>query len=824
MKIIFKYILKSMAEKKLRTFLILISVAISSALFFASSAISTSMVSMFNERMKQYYGSCDFMIHGNGGISSRTLSPENAKPYEEQLEYIIGGFQGSAEYKDTDGESHTIALKGMEPSKENVVSPVIINEDLSLYPFEGKKIVISNMTAERFNWQLGDTIDIKVNNFKHKFTVSGIAEPVGFLFDDGESNCAIVPDNTLSSLYGMRGRYNVLYVKLKNPQEKRMILDKFRNTYKNCGFSWFSMTTDIDIPLKLLTVIVCFMSVFIIYTTFKVLTLERLPAIGTFRSIGATRKTTSMLLLAESITYGMIGGIFGSALGIGVLYIMASTTKNSWTSNMKTSITYNPIQLLTALGIALVLCFTSSLIPIIKVSRISIKEIIFNILEKQYKKGSGKVISGIGLLITALVLPNLIPQQFALYIDMGCLILLSISAVLLIPFLIRFIVMITEKAYVLVFGNIGVLAAKNLRENKNISNSIALLSIGISTLLLVTTATDSMAREVINTYNSNYNYDIHFRYSRANKYIEQVIRSIDGVSGTNGLISARGVNVQGLNERIQQIDGLGSTRYFDFWKIDAGIDPVTILSELDAGRNMLISNSLNFILGLKEGDRITLELPKGERVYKVIGFYDTSLNDGNHALASERFINLDTGNKYYSAINIKTSKEPAIVAEDIKKVFNRENPSVDTIEELEQQSMAENRKFSNILSGFAILTFLIGVIGVFNNLLIFFIERKHSLAVLKSIGMSRLQTLKMVFIEALTGGMAGGIIGTIAGSLQLLIVPKILRATGQYFPIHYNLNIIIIFIVTGMIITLIASIGPALTSSKLDIVSSLKYE
>jgi putative ABC transport system permease protein len=824
MGIILKYIIKNIAEKKLRTFLVIFSVAVSSALFFASSAITGSLVNMFSERMQQYYGSSDFRLFWNSSASSSNFSTENAKPYMDQLDYIIGGFEGSAEYKHSDDKKYSISLIGMDLEKHKIVSPVTINKESGLYPFNGKKIIINAATAERFGWKPGDSIELMLNNSRHKFTVAGIAAPTGFLFDDGESNCAIVPVETLASLYDMRGRDNVLYVKLKNPEEKRQMLDKFRNIYKGYGYGTFSMTTSIDIPLKLLTVIVCFMSVFIIYSTFKVITLEKLPVIGTFRSIGATTKMTSLLLLAESIVYGIIGGILGCALGIGVLYIMAGITRNDWTRNMKTSLIFTPIQMVTAFGIAVILCIASSVVPILKISRISIKEIIFNAIEKQYKKVWWKAVLGLSMLLASVIIPNFIPEQLALVIDMSCLIMLAVSAVLLTPYLTRFITRIMELLYTLLFGNMGILAAKNLRENKSILNSISLLIIGISTLLLVTTASDSMSREVINTFDSNYNFDIRFYHYNANKYMEQVIRTVDGVSGTYGLFTARRINVRNFNESIQQIDGIGGAKYFDFWKINVGGDPGAVVKELDSGRNIMLSNSLNYLLKLNKGDRITLEMPKGNRDYKVIGFFDSALSNGNHALASERYIKLDTGSRYYTFINIKTSKNPSVVAEDIRNEFRRMEPTVDTVNDMEKRSMEGNRQISDILTGFAALTLLIGIIGVFNNLLISFIERKHSLAVLKSVGMSRFQTVKMIFMEALTGGLIGGITGTITGSFQLLLVPGIMRATGQYFPIHYNLNFIFVFIAVGMAITLIASISPALKSSKLDIVSSLKYE
>ncbi|NLK86534.1 MAG: ABC transporter permease [Clostridiaceae bacterium] len=821
MRIILKYILKSIAEKKLRTFLIIASVAVSSALVFASAAISGTLVDMFGIRMKQYFGTSDFIVHLNGDTSGRSYSAESASEYKDMFEYIIGGFLGYAEYRDHDGRTHNVSLSGLDADDQMIISPVYI--DRQSHPFEGKTIIAGNTVAERLGWKPGDSIELLVRGYRYKFTVGAVAQSSGMLFDDGESITVFVPKDTLSSLYGMRGRNNALYFKMKDPEQRRYIIDRMREVYKGCGFSWFSVTTDIDVPLKLLTVVVCFMSIFIIYSTFRVIALERLPAIGTFRSIGATKRTTGFILLTESTVYGVFGGITGCALGVGVLYVMAGSMKNSYTRNIDTVISFTPGQMLFAFGIAVVLCFVSSLIPIIKISGTPLKDIISNAIDRQYTRHIWKAACGAVMVIISVIIPEIVPDSLALPVDMACLIMIAISAVLLVPYITLFAVLVLERVYMVFFGNVGVLAVKNLKENKSILNSISLLSIGIATLLLVSNAAYSMNKDTINTY-SCYDFDIRFYYYDADKVMAQRIAAVDGVDSVLGQYIKGNIFIQNFNENINRLDGVQSAKYFDFWKLDAGMEPEEIFRELDSGRKLMMANNLRHLLGVRKGDNVILQMDKGDRTYEVIGFYDTSLNSGNHAIVSDRFLKYDSGNARYSYIIIKSSDDPSVVAERIRSRFKREEPEVATVEELEQRSMEGSKQLTDILYGFAALTLLIGIIGVFNNLLISYIERKHTLSVLKSIGMSRKQTILMVFAEALTGGAVGGITGSVTGSLQLLLVPAIMRATGQYFNVYNNYGAIIIFVAAGMLITLVASISPAVKSSKLDIVSSLKYE
>jgi putative ABC transport system permease protein len=124
------------------------------------------------------------------------------------------------------------------------------------------------------------------------------------------------------------------------------------------------------------------------------------------------------------------------------------------------------------------------------------------------------------------------------------------------------------------------------------------------------------------------------------------------------------------------------------------------------------------------------------------------------------------------------------------------------------------------------MTMIIGIFGVFNNLIISFIDRKRSLAILRSVGMNKAQTLKMVFIEALTGGLIGGTVGIITGLLLIWGVCKLMEALGGNMNGFIQISWLTLLgsLLAGIIITIVASVGPALKSSKLNIIESIKYE
>ena len=151
----------------------------------------------------------------------------------------------------------------------------------------------------------------------------------------------------------------------------------------------------------------------------------------------------------------------------------------------------------------------------------------------------------------------------------------------------------------------------------------------------------------------------------------------------------------------------------------------------------------------------------------------------------------------------------------IQNKFMRRGVWGDTIASMEKKNYDSNNQFMIILKAFSVLAMLIGIFGIFNNYMISFIERKRSIAILKSVGLSKKQTLKMIMIEALTGGCIGGIVGIIGGTLMLSAVPPLMQTINIPLALHYSLSFFINSLVGGIIIAVLASISPALKTTKI---------
>ena len=832
MLIIIKFTLRNIREKKLRTFLILLSIILSSALFFASTAISTTVEMMIIEQMQKYIGNADIIITAGEQAKTHSISPNLLDNYQGGVKYAVGMMSGGGEYK-AKGETIQIGIQGINLEDLDKMNPIILDQQYELSPFKGNKAIIGKGMAEKYNLKPGDLMGINMNGFKKWFIVSGISQPMGPFAEDGQNTYIIVPRETIAGLYGDKGKVDSIYVGLEDSANQDMMVEKLSGVFPTYRVEPTiskamikSETQQISAMFLVIVAFVLILSMFIIYTSFKVIMAERLPVIGTFRSIGATKRMTNSVLMIESMIYGVLGGILGDVLGISVLKLMIKQITPLWMSNIDVKAYYTSGQLIMGFGIGLGLALISSFLPIRKVSKIPIKDIVLNSIEKKVKKKRWKTILGILFLTIGIVGPRIAPQKIEIAVDIICMFLLVPAVVMLVPYITNGFLKVFQTIYVGVLGNEGILATQNLRDNKNSLNNIVLLGISISVLLMINTLSQSIINDTVNYY-KNHKYDISLWSWPMDRSTESRLLSVDGVKDTYGEYEKYDkFQVVGKDAEIRCILGVNKDKTLDYMALDIEGEVEKLIDELDKGRNIIITNIFKDEYGIEKGDYLKLKAEKGVLEYKVVGFIESNRFDGEYALIGERYLKSDMSVKMYSNIYIKTNKDSEEVVKNIQERFKNREPWIRSMKQMMKENMEGNSKILGIFKGFGIMALVICVFGVFNNLIISFIDRKRSLAIMRSVGMNKKQTLKMIFIEAFTGGLIGGLIGIIIGLLLVMNVGKLIEALGGSMKgfIQISWISLIVSMVGGVVITIVASVGPALKSSRLNIIEAIKYE
>lgn len=826
MLVAFRYVLRTLVERKLRTALLVLSVAVSAGLFFASIALTTSLAGMYADRLQETYGSAEIVVEPHPRWRSAFISPAQANGLRELMDYAVGLFEGTAYYRRLDT---TVPMNLTAVAFEDLMKTkrVVLAAEARLLPFRGRKAIIGSDVASKHGIAAGDYVRLEINRTVYRFRIVGIAHPFGMFIDDAESPAVVVPRDFMAVLYGARGQVQTLYIKAAEGEDKQELIDRLAQVFRR---NWVresvserearEWTRELTVPLQIMLVLVLLTTGFIKHAAYQVITTERLPVIGTFRSIGATRRHTSAVLFLESALYGLLGGAAGCVLGIGALYVIAGWSTPEWLAEDGIRIEFTGLQLASTMLVAVTLALASSAFPIIRASRIPIRTLILG--EHRSSPGRRGLRSAVGaaLVALALVAPTLAPT---LLNAVAGIVAGVVGVVRLTPLILAGAAAALSRAARLLQGVVGELAATNLRDNQHAQNSVALLAVGIGSMLMINTISASAMDGLSRTY-QDIRYDVEMWTRYMNRATVRRAHTVDGVRDVLGLYGLSSVPVAESSEDIRRVLGVNANRFPEFWRLRGSDDAERLYAQLNRDRTIIPTYAVQKRLALTVGDVVSLEMARGRRDYRVIGFFHSVWWDGDYALIGERFLKYDGLQQWYDELYVKADRAADAVKEDLQHRFNRRDPWIRTVAEMEEYDRQASRELLRGLQGFAFMALAIAVIGVVNNLLIAFIERRRSLALRRSVGMEQRQVVRMLLTEALMSGAVGGVIGAGAGFLLLYIADYVILALELYVRIRYSAALIAGFFLVGVAATVLASVSPALKARRIDLLRELRHE
>ena len=832
LQIIVKFILKNIQEKKFRTFLILLSILLSTALFFASNAISSSVTKTIVKSFKNFYGEATIKITPKPDKDLKWVR-ENMIPKHPNIEQVVGIVNGGATYEHSSKETTSFSLLGTELNELSKINKIELLTPLDSKDFQGRKIIVSKKFATKHQLKEGDKIPLKIQNNIYRFQIAAIAAPSSLFGNEVQSSFGLIPKNVLAGLMGASGKSSEILIKTTKDTKVKPLIKELSQQLKIYDVEvkepidaadLAKQLSNITLPFMMITMLVLIMSVFIIYTSFKVITMERLPILGTFRSIGATEKMTRRVLLFESMIYGALGGILSIPTGIAILSAMLSIVSKMAPEGQKVSMAIDSGNIIASLILAFMVSLVSSYIPIRKASKLPLKDIVLGTLETKKKKKHRKLIFGSILFILSLILPYIVPRSIASLVGGLCIFTLVTSTLMIIPLITKSLVLLFENIYAFLFGNEGILAIKNLKDNDNINQNITLLSLSISTLLVVTILSGTM-QSLLSSMYKGAKFDLFtlpIGSTKLDKPFVSRIQAAEAVDKVYPVYQTRGTKVVGTDSRISEIESANPNLISTFLDIDlvGSKDPLPILKKLQEDRYLIASNAMLNRVNGKVGDTLILDTPRGKKQYTILAEAPSLHTD---ALAGESYVRSDFKIKEYSFLYIR-SQDPEKAVKSIKKVYDDKNNYTMTLKENEDMNRQGFGVIFGILQGFAIILLVIGIFGIINNLIINFLQRKRAIAMYKSVGMSKKQLNKISLIEAVTAGVFGGIIGMVTAVLELNLVFKLLSSALGTVTKDYSIEIFVIALIAAIFITLIGSIVPLLQGQKLQIIEAIKYE
>ena len=193
------------------------------------------------------------------------------------------------------------------------------------------------------------------------------------------------------------------------------------------------------------------------------------------------------------------------------------------------------------------------------------------------------------------------------------------------------------------------------------------------------------------------------------------------------------------------------------------------------------------------------------------------------------------GVDYLGSLSIQAVSESKMQAaqEDVQVAIARAhklaNPADADVRVFSQadlsESAAQQSQFlTMLLAGIALVSLIVGGIGIMNIMLVSVTERTREIGIRKALGAKRRDVLNQFLIESVTLSVVGGLIGIGLGIGVGLWMGKPNEEGGLGFPMMLSATPMVVSFLFSAFVGVFFGIYPAMKASRLDPIDALRYE
>ena len=317
----------------------------------------------------------------------------------------------------------------------------------------------------------------------------------------------------------------------------------------------------------------------------------------------------------------------------------------------------------------------------------------------------------------------------------------------------------------------------------------------------------------------------------------QVIKSIEGISFVNGVVSGRA-----------DVNYLAETASVSVQGVDVFAWRNIITTEIDSGRYLNPGDTNAIVIGnrvakstFKQPLVLNRDLTVGGRLFKIVGILKSSGLGGDDnrifmPISQARDILENVGREKIDTISIKVSDANLVddkTAEiEAKLMLSRhvtnktKDFSVTSSKATLERIQGITQTFTIFLGAIAAVSLLVGAVGIANTMFTSVLEKTKEIGIMKAIGARNLDIMIIFLFNSGLVGLVGGLLGIGIGSAISAVLPNLLSGLGPggsvrtVIPLSLLAEALFISILIGMV----AGAIPAYRASKLKPVDALRYE
>jgi putative ABC transport system permease protein len=843
--------LRYLNGRRLRTALTTLAIVFGVALIFAINLVLPSATRAFQQTMTSVTGADISLTSVSGesfdpnGVLERIAGVQGVKAVSGVLrrQFSVPTFENGL------GSVAQIELIGLDPATIQDVHQFVMSEGEFLQPDDTGKVLIPAGLAELApDLKLGTTFPLITAGGLKIYSVTGIlAEQSGAT---PQFYVTLADAQAAFNQPGLMNTAEVAVIPGADPAAVgaailQVLGAGFQLSASSDATSTFAAMQIGFAMFDLFGLLALFLGAFLIFNTFRTVVIERRHDIGMLRAVGATRRQITTMIVIESLIQGGLGTLIGLALGYALAALMVNFMGQFWETYLhrgSLQLQLNVSAVIAAGALGLITALAAGYWPARRAGQTSPLEALRPAAAASVQRAARWSLI-VGVAIMALSILMLLSGSRG---AVGGALLFLVGMVIAAPGLVIPISRLFSPLLTLWFAREGDLARGNLiRQPGRAAITGSTLMIGLATLVLIAATVSALNELIVNLAERNFSSDvllmpqsisIYDNVIGADESLANRLRALPEVEGIGTLRYAKGLS-GGQSLQIMGIDPLEYPKVasFEFAPSPSNGEggagetvEQAAFAALGSGQNAIVTSLALRTLGKNVGDDLVIETAEGPQTYHISAIANDLLTFKIAAIfISQANLAADfhKTEDIMLMLNLTPDADKTAAMADVEAIvadYPQFTPHLTG--EYRDEMMNYSTSAMGLFYGLAVLILIPAALGLLNTLTINILERTREIGVVRAVGGSRGQVRRMVMGEALLLGIFGAAMGVLAGVAMSYGFIAAFATVGWTLPYIFPAAGIIAAIVIGIVLALFASILPARSAAKLDIIRALQYE
>lgn len=239
---------------------------------------------------------------------------------------------------------------------------------------------------------------------------------------------------------------------------------------------------------------------------------------------------------------------------------------------------------------------------------------------------------------------------------------------------------------------------------------------------------------------------------------------------------------------------------------------------------IIIGSGIAEKLSLGVQDNITVSSSYGvSKVLRIVGIFTSGNNMTDN---SKSYVNISTAQQFlkegpaYVTTLFANTPNADRAGDYAQQLQTLTDYKVEEWRTTNADVVAGDKTRSTLMGAISLSILLVAAFGIYNILSATISQKINDIAILKAVGFSGMDVIKIFVSESVIMGMIGTIVGLCFGAVLISIMSKVyMGGPVGYFPITFERSLFIRSLLLGLTITICAGFFPAKRAANVDPVS-----